>query len=94
MHEVYSFDKCLTFYSGNSKRLTGSDIHYEGDGGKGKEQNYGFESMHVSARVLIRLIWELLNTPPLCTTIVFVGRRSLKNEAEHNRCYSCSMTCK
>ena len=24
---------------------------------------------------------QLLNTPPLCTTIVFVGRRSLKNEA-------------
>ena len=31
---------------------------------------------------------------PLCTTIVFVGRRSLKNEAEHNRCYSYSMRCK
>ena len=27
-------------------------------------------------------------------TIVFVGRRSLKNEAEHNTCYSYSMTCK
>ena len=24
---------------------------------------------------------QLLNTLPLCTTIVFVGRRSLKNEA-------------
>ena len=30
----------LKFSSGNSKRLTGSDIHHEGDGGKGEEQNY------------------------------------------------------
>ena len=37
---------------------------------------------------------QLLNTLPLCTTVVFVGRRSLKNEAEHNRCYSYSMRCK
>jgi len=44
---------------------------------------------------IIGVVWEqLLNTLPLCTTIVFVGRRSLKNEAEHNRRYSYSMTCK
>ena len=32
-------------------------------------------------------------TLPLSTTVVFVGRRSWKNEEEHNRCYSDSMTC-
>ena len=34
---------CLKFSSGNSKRLTGSDIHHEGDEGKGKEQNYSVD---------------------------------------------------